>query len=47
MEVVNFFVFIIERNVGLGTGVFWARIGGVMAPQIILLVGKSIISKLV
>ena len=26
------------RNVGLGAGIFWARMGSILAPQILLLV---------
>ena len=29
---------ILCRNVGLGAGIFWARIGGIVAPQLSLLV---------
>jgi tetrahydromethanopterin S-methyltransferase subunit F len=29
---------ILCRNVGLGAGIFWTRVGGIVAPQLSLLV---------
>jgi hypothetical protein len=35
---IYFAQFILYRNVGVGAGIFWARIGGIAAPQILFLV---------
>lgn len=34
----TWFIFFVDRNVSLGVNTLWARIGGMAAPQIFLLV---------
>ena len=39
----KYIAYVFIRSLGMGSCVFWARVGGMIAPQILLLVSRHIL----